>query len=451
MKKFILLITLLNGFALSATHLMGGEITVSVNPNNIAHFVLTLYKDNSPNTAGLGTNQNLDVSGMGTVKLHLTSLDTLVSQYPITRHIYTGSAQLPSYGSFTAYWFSCCRNNAIDNITNPGNQGFMIITEFTAYQGTSNSTPVFLNTPMVTFPLDSLWTYNPLPFDADGDSLHWSLDTPKVLYNSSVLGYSHPPSNPNGSFNIDPNSGLISWSPSQIGNFATSILVEEYRNGNKIGEIRRDFQFIVIPDSTQMSLNVPSTFGSGNGNNQVSIFNGQSISFNFNLTSSDSNSTLSLEATGPPFAILNSNAQFQVTQFTSDSIEGKFTWTPSYATSYGKPYPLNVRASDGEFCYDYTFLILVQSGVSLKENYSSGELSIYPNPSSGTVSVKLSHVSKSTYTIEILNLQGQKIQELAVDNADLKNGTPLEIDAIPATYILRLKEGTYTSKTFIIK
>jgi hypothetical protein len=60
-----------------------------------------------------------------------------------------------------------------------------------------------------------------------------------------------------GTFSIDAVTGDISWTASFIGNYVTTVLVEEYRNGVKIGEIRRDMQLIVLP-----AWNVRSMFTS---------------------------------------------------------------------------------------------------------------------------------------------------------------------------------------------
>ena len=41
-----------------------------------------------------------------------------------------------------------------------------------------NSSASYLSPPVAYLPADTLWSYNPLPFDPDGDSLVWSLTTP---------------------------------------------------------------------------------------------------------------------------------------------------------------------------------------------------------------------------------------------------------------------------------
>ena len=57
---------------------------------------------------------------------------------------------------------------------------------------TNNSTPYFLAPPITYLPVNTQWTYNPLPFDANGDSLVWSLDTPHTGYGIQCAGYVLP-------------------------------------------------------------------------------------------------------------------------------------------------------------------------------------------------------------------------------------------------------------------
>ena len=53
---------------------------------------------------------------------------------------------------------------------------------------------------------------------------------------------------------INAYTGEISWTASAIGNYVYTVICEEYRNGIKLGEIRRDMQFIVIPNGTIPTL-----------------------------------------------------------------------------------------------------------------------------------------------------------------------------------------------------
>ncbi|MBK9319365.1 MAG: hypothetical protein IPM91_11400 [Bacteroidetes bacterium] len=111
-----------------------------------------------------------------------------------------------------------------------------------------------MNPPIVLAQDSVPFYYNPLPFDADGDSIAWSLDVPLSGNGVPVAGYTLPPSDSLVPFNMDPITGEITFLPNTLCNFQVSVRVKEYRNGVQIGEITRDMQIIVVP-----SPNTPAT------------------------------------------------------------------------------------------------------------------------------------------------------------------------------------------------
>ena len=162
----------------------------------------------------------------------------------------------------------CCRNGVINNIQNPGATGQAFYLEFPAVVKDGEA---FINSSPNLFPPLSDYARLGYPFyfdfrgtDADGDSLVYSLVSPLAGSSSPDPGNVLPPPRPapytdviwapgysltniipgNPSLNID-NKGFIRVTPSQAGLFVFSVKAEEYRNGKKIGELRRDFQMLV--------------------------------------------------------------------------------------------------------------------------------------------------------------------------------------------------------------
>ena len=128
-------------------------------------------------------------------------------------------------------------------MSNPLSESMRLTTYFTSDSLNPNSSASYLSPPVAYLPADTLWSYNPLPFDPDGDSLVWSLATP-LGATSTVSGYEYLSdsiySNPSGIFTLDSVTGSLSWSASLVGNFEASFLIEEYRNGAKIGEMSKE-------------------------------------------------------------------------------------------------------------------------------------------------------------------------------------------------------------------
>ncbi len=410
MTKYILSIFFcLSLLSTKASHLMGGEITVSVDSNNNAYFLLKLYRD--VNGIGLPGSANLSVSAPNgsnfTVALNRSKTSLIQGAYPSEANFYEGNVQLMQNGMFTAVYSTCCRNGSIVNLGNPGSDAFYVSTTFSSFQSNTNSTPVFLNLPVITFPIDSIWTYNPMPFDAEGDSLFWQIDTPMAAAGQHVNGYTTPTANANGPLSMDPQTGVISWSADQLGNYQIAVIVREFRNGQPIGSIIRDMQVTVTNDTSAMSLSVPAI---SNPNSPVSILANDPYSLDFDLSVADTSVNLSLEASGEAFELNGTNAKFVVTKLATKTISGKFTWTPTPNDVRDEPYVLVVRASDENFTYDYTVQLLVPSSVNLPKLINQGRgLVLYPNPTDGKFTMNTRGIVPGIYTISIRDITGSEV------------------------------------------
>ncbi|MFD2934001.1 gliding motility-associated C-terminal domain-containing protein [Spirosoma flavum] len=162
------------------------------------------------------------------------------------------------------------RNGGINNIVNPIQTGYTFYLEFPALLQNSqlfpNSSPHFgsINGEYVcigdpfTFPFGGT--------DPDGDELRYSMVTPlnqkgatgqnggqnavspapypDVSWASGFGADNAIPGSP--TLSIDAQTGQLSVTATQLGLFVFAVKVEEYRNGVKIGEVRRDFQFLVV-------------------------------------------------------------------------------------------------------------------------------------------------------------------------------------------------------------
>ena len=280
---------------------------------------------------------------------------------------------------FTIGWSNCCRNGAIQNITNPLNQSMFLQTEMTAMDSLSNSTPFFLVPAAIFLPINTQWQYNPLPFDPDGDSLYWSLSFPLNNWNTACPGFTIPGSS-SGPMTINPITGTITWTANTLGNFVATVLVEEYRNGFKIGSIRRDMQFITVTTN-----NVGPQWNTGNlpvdalGNIHVNLI--QNSSFQMNLSGySISGQPLYVEAYGEPFFTQPNPAVFtSVGSGVNDSISANILWAPSAAQTRSTPYILAIRLSDGYLMQDLSLIFTVSTTVSAIDELCNS-FKAYPNP-----------------------------------------------------------------------
>ena len=390
MKK--LLTTLLIGLiSLStyATHLMGGQIVAKNLGGYDYEIKLTAYRDTIgiPMATAAMFEISMDSAGVNLPIYFLTIPADSMSgglvmgvsaAYGVEVYTYTDTITLPGDGYYTISWQDCCRNVAIINMASSAAENFALSTSFTVNSLSPNSSPSYLSLPVAYLPSDTLWQYNPLPFDPDGDSLTWSLTTPLGSSASGmpVLGYQFLDdttlySNSSNPFSLDPITGELSWNAKMQGNFVAAFLIEEYRNGVKIGEMRRDMQFIVVSDTSNYlpvisnMMSFPTNTG---GYPYVVISPSQNYSVSLLASDPNVNDVVTLNAFGEPFNLQTSSPSFLTfSTGNGNEIEGIFSWTPDMLDVRTQPYLVVFRVSDGFYNFDYTVQIEVSSVTSVEE------------------------------------------------------------------------------------
>ena len=288
-----------------STHIVGGDFKITMITNDTSSssydIQLRLYRDDVNGAVNLPASVDIGIYQIGTNNLQTTvtlSLNngsgSLISTgdscytpdstiFRIEEGVYTSlsSVFLPnfSWGYYLQYE-TCCRSIMVDNllINVDGISIFAIIPDPAIGQ---NSSPDF-----GSYPNDAYWCANNVNLftwpvtDQDGDSLVFSLVTPLNEGINPNNGNSSPgdgaypyypacyyypglsQSNPIGGspqMTINPITGEISASPPMIGYYVFTVRVEEFRNGIKIGEVRRDVQYksepCIVSNPPLISLN----------------------------------------------------------------------------------------------------------------------------------------------------------------------------------------------------
>lgn len=198
--------------------------------------------------------------------------ELVTSKLLYTADIFLSGATFNDPAGYYVAWERCCRNYNISNIfseippaSNFAGQTFYL--EFPPVM--KDGVPFVDSTPRLFPPLNDFACPN-RPYytdfggtDDDGDSLVYSLAVPLNTKSSDALPPTgtrprpYPPVNyraPYSATNIlngHPDlkisrDGFLTVTPSNQGLFVFAVKVEEYRNGFKIGETRRDFQMLVV-------------------------------------------------------------------------------------------------------------------------------------------------------------------------------------------------------------
>ncbi|WP_162052885.1 T9SS type A sorting domain-containing protein [Pontibacter pamirensis] len=237
----------------NATHIAGGYISYSVDPQNprMYHFTQTIYKD----IASSADEPIINVSmGDGnTVEVPRMEVKAYSKQYSVDTYIW--SYAYATTGDFIVVYTRTGRNLNQINIPAPSDQkSFYIYTNVKVNPLLVNNNGVKLaSTPLFVAYTGEETKHNFISYDADGDKLTYALVIPKEGTaegsGMNIPGYSFPEG-----LTID-KFGELRWrAPALKGEYAVAVKITEHRNGQPIGYTVIDFNFHVIDRAQQPTL-----------------------------------------------------------------------------------------------------------------------------------------------------------------------------------------------------
>ena len=276
MHKSILLQILFFLFVINsfATHLVGGQMEVKWISGNDFEVTLTVYKNCLPNVLALADSQNICVYDKNTfIPTQISLLRDTFYQLKlgdqcytpdsttmcIEAHIYKDTITLSNNPSgYVIAYQNTARNLGTVNINNTGVTGMTFFADFPD-PALHNSTPAFDHFPKA-YICQGMYSDEYLSAtDPDGDILKYYLETPLDgdYSTNACQTYSFVPvtwaSNyslsqilgPGSVLTMSVNNGVMTANPNNLGLYAIAIRIEEWRNGSRIGEIRRDVQYVI--------------------------------------------------------------------------------------------------------------------------------------------------------------------------------------------------------------
>ena len=262
MKKrlFILFLGCFFALQLKATHNRAGEITYKqIGPLT---FEITLITFTDPSTLAHQQRTELYFAFSDNTQDTFPRISETLVGNNISRNEYVGVHTFPSVGTYIIAMEDPNRNAGVVNIPNSVDVSFYLesILMINPLIGNNNS-PILLNSPIDKAVVGIPFIHNPSAFDVDGDSLGYSLISCKGENGNDIIDYQLP--NVSNSLSIDLNGNLLWDSPTIIGEYNIAILIEEWRNGVKVGSIIRDMQITVAPNTINNAppkIQVENTF-----------------------------------------------------------------------------------------------------------------------------------------------------------------------------------------------
>ncbi|WP_235293278.1 T9SS type B sorting domain-containing protein [Portibacter lacus] len=271
-----------------ATHIVGGEITYRCLANWTFEVTLTLRRDcefgskeaqfDDPASVGI-----YDKSGEllwwlgqgGQLSIPFNQDDTLNTEYVpgcdflgqgvcVHTSTYIDTITLPFRpGGYILAYSRCCRNETLTNITDPlqtGTTYSVALTNKAALE--CNNSPTFDESPALYICANEELVADMSATDPDGDSLVYRLCVPQ----DGASPENPQPQPPRGPLfeevnfvsgfgvdnflggvplTIDSETGIITATPNLVGQFLVGVCVDEYRDGELISSIKRDFEYNV--------------------------------------------------------------------------------------------------------------------------------------------------------------------------------------------------------------
>ncbi len=278
-------------------------------------------------------------------------------------------------------WERCCRNWETKNLVNAGWNGMTYTLQFPPIVDASGA-PFVNSSPRLFPPLSDYACVNQLFYidfagtDDDGDEIIYSLAAPlddQQPNNADIVALppSSAPPHPIVDFaagynvnNMVPGTpplrisaeGFITVTPTEVGLYVFSVKAEEYRDGVRIGESRRDFQMLVVdgcnpPDPPEALVKIPGQIDFYNEDDTIYYVASQPKCFELFITD-DIGTNVSLSAKAVNFVGGVNNDVSQIFSFSDGTINSsQDTLSVEVCVSdcpyvQNKPFLIDLIASD---------------------------------------------------------------------------------------------------------
>jgi gliding motility-associated-like protein len=252
---------------------------------------------------------------------------------------YQGTHSFPGAATYKISCEDPNRNGGIVNIPNSVNVPMYIYSELTInpFLGDYDNSPILLIPPIDNACVDQPFYHNPGAYDPDGDSLSYRLVTCLGAYGQPIPGYTLPPAT--HSLHLDSITGDLTWdSPPLQGEFNIAILIEEWRDGIRIGSVERDMQIIVVACNNRPPVILAL--------NDTCVEAGKTLTFPIYAFDPDSNQ-VTLSGTGEPLVLINHPAEIVPNPAVGQGhVSALFAWGTVCDQVRKPPYQVFFKAKD---------------------------------------------------------------------------------------------------------
>jgi gliding motility-associated-like protein len=318
-----------------ATHERAAEITYrSISNNSLQYEIKLVTYTYTPSPAD--RPQLEIVWGDGTSSMvQRTSKTNLAGN--ISKNEYVTIHTFPGDGVYKISMEDPNRNYGVINIPNSVNVPIYVETMLviSPFINPKNNSPQLLNPPLDMGCVGVSFLHNPGAYDPDGDSISYKLVKCKGAQGLDIPGYNYPQAS--NFVSINPITGDFIWeNPVIQGEYNVAILIEEWRNGIRIGYITRDMQIIIASCTNRPPVIDPIP--------DTCIEAGDTLVFNVHASDPDNN-MVTLTATGGPLILSYFPAIFFPATGMPD-VNAPFYWETKCEHIRKSPYQVSFKAQD---------------------------------------------------------------------------------------------------------
>lgn len=335
MRRLFTILLVLMTFQVSvyATHERAGEITYRHLYGLTYEFTVTTYTY----TPSPADRDSLEVKwGDGMVQI-IPRIEKINYPNDLSRNKYYAVHTFPASNFYTISMEDPNRNYGVINIPNSVNIPFYIETSLliSPFVNGDNS-PVLLNPPIDNGCVGVPFYHNPGAYDPDGDSLSYKIVYCKGLAGEVIPGYTIPAYTI--SLSIDPYTGDFYWdSPIIQGEYNVAIVIEEYRQGIKIGSITRDMQISIGSCNNHPPLITPIQ--------DTCIVAGSQLDFQVTASDADGDQ-ITLTGTGSALSTTPNPGWFTQPVVGTGTVHSDFSWATDCDNVRKYPYQVSFKAKD---------------------------------------------------------------------------------------------------------
>lgn len=268
--------------------------------------ISVLFKDSCTNSSFTATLDQVsidEVSQICSAEINTSTCNggTLPG---MLKKVYKGTVALGDCENWTIVWGIANRSNSVN--LDPAGNTYFFATTARLNSMIENNSPVFNAQPIPNVCAGQLVNFSFAVSESEGDSLVYSFANPLggTMAAPTILNFQpgYSINQPLPGITMDPVSGIVSLTPTVLGNFVMVVKILEYRNGVLIGMIQRDLQFAVRsctnnqPNMQAGEITNFSGDGVQTGPYTIEMCEGNTISFTATYTDADAADKLSINS-----------------------------------------------------------------------------------------------------------------------------------------------------------